>query len=165
MSRNGIAVVDWKTWGPRVLAWLAAEAPRRTTVNGLAADCAAALGPPLRAGRLQDWLAESARAAWSEIKRTLGSANGNGSRLEVSEKSAAPPVGLTILEYDRQQEVAEDRARCPVCKLPPAPREEIAEAKRAGLNATRILRSLACVHNITITPHDWAHHINARHET
>jgi hypothetical protein len=154
-------MVDWKTTGPQVLGWMRVELPRRRTMIGVYAECSNSLpGLGLDEDRLRNWLVRGA-PEWPAIKRTLGTSVLTGA------SASAPPVpgGLTILEYDRQREVAEDRARCPVCKLPPAPREEIAEAKRAGLNATRILRSLAHVHNITITPHDWAHHINARHET
>ena len=133
MSRNGIAVVDWKTWGPRVLAWLAAEAPRRTTVNGLAADCAAALGSPLRADRLQDWLLESARAEWSAIKRTLGSANGNGARppakAPVGEPESAPALpARTLAEFLRDKR----KAGCPVCTLSPEILHCLAEAANKG---------------------------------
>lgn len=130
-------VTHWDITGPRVLAWLRAEVPRRSTVKGLAADCARALGPPLRGPRLQDWLHESVRAEWVAIKRTLGTGvdpafvqggNGNGHRVAAvaPAPSSAPPCSLD--EYAREKL----RATCPVCALPAATREILAGAGDKG---------------------------------
>lgn len=163
MPRNTRAVIDWPTVGPRVLAWFAAELPQRSSIIGVYADAHAALGLAGSSEGLRSWVTN--RPEWPAIKRTLDTGNGSHALTGASAVSSSPlPPGLTIVQYERQREADEDRARCPVCKLSPAVREEVAEAKRAGLTQARILPALARVHNITIAPTDWAHHLNRRHD-
>jgi len=165
--RNTLAVVDWQDVGPRVFAYLREEVPGRKTLRGIGEDCVTALGLTVDPKRLLDWLsARASREKWSAIKRTLGTGGGPPVLTGAGAQKSSPlPAGLTLLEYDRRQQIAEDKARCPVCALSPELREQVAECKRSGMNSTRIIAALAKVYQITIAPSDYVRHINRRHET
>ena len=116
----------WQINGPRALAWLRAEVPKRQSIKGLPGECAVALRLPVDGQRLTDWLGEGGRAEWTEIKRTLG----KGTRtLVAGERVAVPPVPTrTLAEFLRDKR----REGCPVCALSPDILQCLAEAANKG---------------------------------
>jgi hypothetical protein len=165
VANNGHGYINWRETGPRALAWLRAEAPRRSTVKGLAADCAAALGPPLRGDRLQDWLLESAGADWRAIKALIGTGNGNGNGSHAPTVApAATSPGRSLADYIREQDRNNERAVCPVCGLSAEIRSQIADAKRSGYTQPQIIAALAGLFGVTLSPADYQRHVNRRHE-
>lgn len=159
MANNGHGYIQWREAGPRVLAWLRAEAPRRSTVNGLAADCAAALGPPLRGDRLQDWLLESAGADWRAIKALIGTGNGNGSHGATVPSGSTSSPGRSLADYLK----AKKCAACPVCQLPDDVKGQLAAASERGIKVADRLEWLTAEYGARITRADLEAH--GRHLT
>jgi len=163
VSRNMLAAVDWSVTGPKVLEWLAAEAPRRTTLRRLAEDCVTALEIQVGPKRLLDWLSSNQhRDDWNAIKRTLGA--GNGSRALTGASAISSPVTGSLLDHIRADALAADCARCVVCALGPELLKAIADAKRAGRTQREILAALARHYGKTVPPSDFAAHYTRRHE-
>jgi len=127
---------DWSIHGPRALAWLRAEAPKRSVLAGLCGDGVAALKIPCAPKRLQNWLVESpvGRPAWDQIKRTLGTARGNGAGPHAPAGASAVATPGAVLPARTLAEFLRDKRRegCPVCALAPEIRHALAEASGKG---------------------------------
>ena len=124
--RSNYGAANWKVNAPRALAWLAAEAPKRSTVAGLTGDCARALKLPVDGKRLGDYLGDTKRDEWAGIKRTIGT----GARAVAGAPStvALPVPARTLAEFLRDKR----REGCPVCALSPDILQCLAEAANKG---------------------------------
>ena len=152
MPRNGLAKIDWSSIGPRALAWLTEETPRRHTLRGLLVDCHAALGVPgLRQGRLSDWLCEQRPEEWAAIRRTLGTGHA------VAAMPAASGRSLTDYLLEKK------RAACAVCALPADVLAQLAAASEKGIKVADRLEWLAAEYGAHLTRTDLEAH--ARHGT
>jgi len=162
MARANYGQGNWPVNGPRALAWLRAEVPKRSDIRGLAADCVRALDLPATGDRLSDWLATTAREEWLRIKATLATA---GSAEPAGRTLAAVPVTLprrTLAEFLRDKR----REGCPVCALSPEVRQCLAEAAAKG--TAKVPEQVEwlntdCGAHITIS--DLTQHRSGRHES
>ena len=123
MAANGKGC-NWSVEGPRALAWLRAEVPKRSTIHGATTDCVAALHLPVKPKRLSDWLAEIKADEWNAIKATAGRGNG---KTPVNALMGQTP-SRTLAEFLRDKR----RAGCPVCALSPEILQCLAEAANKG---------------------------------
>ena len=130
MAANGKGC-NWSVEGPRALAWMRAEVPKRSTIVGIHEACVRALRLPVDRGRLGDYLSETRRAEWTQIKLTLGTGTGNGTGPHAptgTGTSSSPVPTRTLAEFLRDKR----RAGCPVCALSPEILQCLAEAANKG---------------------------------
>jgi hypothetical protein len=169
MARPNYGAANWSVNGPRALAWMRAEVPRRTTIVGIHEACVRALRLPVDRGRLSDYLSDTRRAEWSKIKLTLGTGNGAGPHAPAGASAGATPGAVasgfpSLAERIRLQRLNADRANCPVCQLSDELRSQIVEAKRMGATIAEILAELLKGDGVALAPTDWTRHTNGRHE-
>ena len=143
----------WEVNGPRVLAWMRAEVPKRSSLRGLAEDCARALKLPVNGLRLTDWLGDTKRDEWAEVKRMLG----NGK----APVSTGVGVSCSLDEFAAE----ERRSVCPVCALPADVRAVLATAGDKGHKVAfqvKWLKVKCGVGGVGVA--ELAAHRNGRHE-
>ena len=129
MARPNYGAANWSVNGPRALAWMRTEVPRRTTIVGIHEACVRALKLPVDRGRLGDYLSDTQRAEWAQIKKTLGTGNGTGPHAPTGTGTSSSPVPTrTLAEFLRDKR----RAGCPVCALSPEILQCLAEAANKG---------------------------------
>lgn len=154
------AKTNWRTEGPRILAWLAVEVPKRHSVVGLYEDAVSAVGLDAPADRLRIWL--NRQSAWRTIKRTVGT----GSLAPTGATAPSSPVPGVVPHRTLEQYLLDKRrADCPVCRLAPEVRAILKRASEKG--SARVAEQIEWLRldcGATIMPGELTSHRSGGHD-
>lgn len=150
--------VEWQTEGPRVLAWLRSELPRRGSKHGIWTDCRAAMELPIGVDGVRQWVTHQS-GQWPELLRLLGSALPGGA--PAMDRPMPPGAGpRTLVDFVRDKK----RADCRVCQLPADAIAQLRQARDKDIPRRHQLEWLACDYGLRLDEAELAAHVNGRHD-